>query len=58
MTQPPPAVPQPTRPDLPPTTPAAVWSQLAPEQQRQALTLLAQLLLQALHPEASHDQPG
>jgi len=56
MTQPP--LPQPLPPAQPPLPPIAVWPQLTPEQQRQALTLLARLLRQALHPEASHDQPS
>lgn len=57
MTQPSPTPSVPPRPPSPPTTPAAVWPHLPPARQQQALLILAQLLLQALHPEASHDQP-
>lgn len=56
MTQLPSHVPAPTRPDPAPTTPALVWPALPPERQQQTLLILAQLLLQALHPETSHDQ--
>ncbi len=57
MTQPHPPVPQPTRPDSPPApaTSATVWPAMPPEHQRQALLLLAQMLLKAHSPEVAHD---
>jgi hypothetical protein len=52
-----------TEPSTPPPAPPAstlppIWPTLSAEHRAQVLARLAQILLQALAPEARHDPPG